>query len=505
MGEHKISWKQISLVFGPLLFFVCLIIPTPYQMVEAAYIVSAPYSWAPKYALGVLLWVAVWWIGECAPLGLSALLPAILFGISGILDWKSALTCFADPLIWIFMAGFTFAKAFKVWSLDKRIALRLATIHRTKNPILMGFFIACLPAFLLSVSGSITASASIVYALVLAFLVALGFNRGSQYGETTLLALAQASTAGAMLFLTSTPPNLIAKRVIMDTTGVNLTFFDWFIVGTPHALIGLFLVWIVSYFILKPEVKTLPFGYDELKRQYKSLGPMKKGEKIILVLLAITMALWIFPGMLDIVASVNPALKPISDRVSKLIPEAAPAVLVIFLFPLLRAGGRPLLTWREIMVEGMNWDALFLLGGGLALGAGLGRSGFAMWIGLLFKQFIGGGYWSICALSALMGFLMTYPATNTGSAAVSCPMVATIAISAGLNPIPPVIITALACSISSALPSTTPPMAIVYGSGYVRVRSMFKLGMICDILRLILLIMIGPILGYFLLSIKGIA
>jgi sodium-dependent dicarboxylate transporter 2/3/5 len=121
-------------------------------------------------------------------------------------------------------------------------------------------------------TGSMTAATSIVYGFVIAFLLRQGFKQGSAYGSATMLALGQAATAGSLLFLTSTTTNLIGKKTVLEATGVNITFVDWFYIGTIHAVIGLVLTWIIVYRVIKPEVKTLPFDASTLKKELSDLG-----------------------------------------------------------------------------------------------------------------------------------------------------------------------------------------------------------------------------------------
>jgi sodium-dependent dicarboxylate transporter 2/3/5 len=115
---------------------------------------------SPQIALGVMLWMVVWWVTECVPLGFTSLLAPFIFIISGILPVNEALTKFADPIIWIFISGFILAAAFQKCGLDERIAYRLATFYKGNNPKIATFFIASLPVFILSITGSITASAT---------------------------------------------------------------------------------------------------------------------------------------------------------------------------------------------------------------------------------------------------------------------------------------------------------------------------------------------------------
>ncbi len=501
----RASGKALGLALGPLLLVALLLSPPLPGAPEAAQRARLPSYIYVHFSLGVLLWTATWWVSECVPLGLAGLVPVIAFSVAGILAWREALVSFMDPTIWIFMGGFTIAQAFKVWGLDRRIAVKVGSLYRGGRPELLAFFAAALPTFILTISGSITAATSIVFPIVLALLRSMGFKPGSRYAEATMLALGQAATAGAMLFLVSTPPNLIAKKVIEDAVpGFNLTFIDWLVVGTPHALIGLVVTWAVVFALVKPEVADISEARKQLLQEAESLPPMSRGEKMVLAVFATTLALWIAPGLAAILAAENPQLEPLATAMRALLPEAAPAVLAILLLGLLRASGRPLLTWKEIE-EGIDWNVVFLFGGGIALSAGLQKGGFADWVSQVASAALGARptEWQVVAVSALMGFAITYPASNTAAALISAPIAATVAKALGYNPVPSVIAAALACSISSALPSTTPPMAMVYGSGMVSMKNMFKVGMVADTLRLVLLILLTPHLANILLALKG--
>src|SRR4030042_2314991 len=136
----RFSTKTVTFVLGPLLLIICLLIPNSEPMLEAARLSGAAFPEGPKIGLGVLLWTATWWIGEATPLGLAAFIPTIIFCLSGLVPWKDALASFADPLVWVFIGGFLFAHAFKVWKLDERVALTLTRLSKTSNPQIAGFF-----------------------------------------------------------------------------------------------------------------------------------------------------------------------------------------------------------------------------------------------------------------------------------------------------------------------------------------------------------------------------
>ncbi|OGS42740.1 MAG: hypothetical protein A3K67_04995 [Euryarchaeota archaeon RBG_16_62_10] len=492
--------QRIGLVLGPLLFLLIVLIPEPQSMIDAATDKSAETgadlpAKAPQIALATLFWVLVWWVTECVPLGIAALLPPLIFSVSRILGWRSSLSAFTDPIIWIFMAGFVLAASFRKWDLDRRVAVRLGSLYKGTNPVIAAFFVASLPVFILTLTGSITASTSVVFPFLIAYLSMAGVKAGGRYSEACMLALAQAATAGAMLLLISTPPNLIGKSTVEEFTAADVTFLDWLLIGTPHALIGLLVTWVVVFRVIRPEEKKVSVDPEKLRAIEKQLGRMSKGELTVLGLLVLAITLWIFPSAVKIAAGYEPGLEAFSNDLSVMMPEAMPAVLVILLAGLLRVRGEPLLKWEEI-ARGIDWNIVFLFGGGIALGMGLEMSGFAGWLADEVAGMLGANpsAWMIFAASCVLGFVLTYAASNTAAALISCPIAATLALGAGISPVPPIIGAALACSISSAIPSTTPPMAIVYSSGYVKIWTMFKVGIISDLIRLAALVTIGPVL-----------
>jgi sodium-dependent dicarboxylate transporter 2/3/5 len=257
-------------------------------------------------------------------------------------------------------------------------------------------------------------------------------------------------------------------------------------------------------------MKSLPATRSQFKERLKNMGKMQREEMVVLGILLAARFLWTAPSLLRssgaaaTFTSGNTTATTVPDLVKAFAnntTEAVPALMIIVAVALVRTGRNrpPLLKWEE-MTKAVDWNIVLLFGGGLALGMGMEASGLADWIGLQISSLIVGGTatttssisWIVFAVSAIMGFAISYTASNTASAVITCPIAATIAIGAGVNPIPPIIAAGLACSISTAIPSTTPPMAIVYSSRVVRISSMLKTGIASDFVRLALLLLLGP-------------
>jgi sodium-dependent dicarboxylate transporter 2/3/5 len=249
----------------------------------------------------------------------------------------------------------------------------------------------------------------------------------------------------------------------------------------------------VTFRIVRPEMSELKVDREKLASTRRSLGKPSRGEWAVALLLAAAVALWSLPSVARALADADPSLVPLADALVAHVPEAMPAVLVILLVGLVRVRGEPLLRWPEV-ARGIDWNIVFLLGGGIALGLGLERSGFARWLGDAVVPLLGASPSPslLFAACALLGFGLSYAASNTAAALVACPIAATLALGAGLNPVPPILAAGIAASISSALPATTPPMAIVASSGLVRTWDMFRVGVVSDLVRVAALIALGP-------------
>jgi len=290
--------------------------------------------------------------------------------------------------------------------------------------------------------------------------------------------------------LISTPPNLIGKAVVEQFTEYTVSFFDWFIFGTPQAIFGLITSWAIIIFLYRKFLVAV-----EAPKAYIIGKPMSSAEKTVFIVFLLAIILWTTPGFLSIAASItkSPFLVDLASTMKKYVPEYAPAILVLILLPLIKHEGKHVLPFNE-MLRKINWNTIFLFGGGLLLGKGILASGLAAWITLIVEKQAGAeaSAWLLTAITATLAFGLTQVASNTATANIFCPIAATIALGANINPVISVLTTAMACSIACTLPASTPPMAIVYSTKAIRVKSMLKVGIIAGSIRLIFLLLIGP-------------
>mgnify|MGYP003872580499 CR=1 FL=1 len=476
-------------MLAPLVFLILILVPPLPGMYEASISVKA-HPKAAQITLGLLFWVVLWWVCETVPLGLTGLLPALILPMLGVLKWKEALPTYLSPIIWIFMGAFALANAFRASGLDKRVVAFLSSLYRGKSFALSVLTTVCLPTFFLSMIGSITGAASIMLPITLAYLSAIR-GKSKEVDEMTLLLMANAATAGALLFLISTPPNLIGKAVVEEFTGYSVSFFDWFIFGTPQAIFGLITSWLIIIFLYR---KYLP---SEPPKGYTIEKSMSFTEKSVLSVFLLAIALWTLPGFLSVIASAtnSTTLATTASLIKKYVPEYAPAILILILLPLIRQEGKPVLPFDE-MLKKIDWNTIFLFGGGLLLGKGIVSSGLSEWIASVVRAYVGSevSAWLLTSIVATIAFGLTQVASNTATANIFCPIAATIALGAKINPIIPILTTAMACSIACTLPASTPPMAIVYSTRKIRVKSMLKVGVLAGSIRLIFLLLTAPYL-----------
>ena len=476
------------LILGPLVFTLMVLLPPIPGLCEASISVNA-YPKAAQITLGLLLWVICWWIFEVVPLGLTGLLPALILPMFGILEWRYALPTYLSPIIWIFMGAFALANAFRVSGLDRRIVSFLSGLYRGESFPISVFTTICLPTFFLSMIGSITGAASIMLPITLAYLSAI-HGRSREVEEMTLLLMANAATAGALLFLISTPPNLIGKAVVEEFTGRTISFFDWFIFGTPQALFGLITSWLILILLYRRYLNVKPPRSSVIRE------PMGFAEKSVLAVFILAITLWSTPGLLSITASVTgiPFLTFLASIFKRYIPEYAPAIIILILLPLIRYRGKHILPFNQ-MVKGIDWNTIFLFGGGLLLGKGIVSSGLAEWISSTVRVYCSeASTLTITLVTATLAFCLTQVASNTATANIFCPIAATVALGVNVNPVIPILTTAMACSIACTLPASTPPMAIAYSTGVIRVKSMLKVGIIAGTVRLVFLVLTAPYL-----------
>ncbi len=430
--------------------------------------------------------MAVFWIAEAMPIPATALLPLALFPLLGLGNIRDSSAPYANPIIYLFLAGFLIALAMERWNLHRRIAINLISFIGVKpKRIIAGFLIAS--AFL-SMWVSNTATALMMLPIALSVIRLIPESERSQsamraFSTALLLAVAYGCTTGGMATLIGTPPNALLAAYMESTYQVTIGFGQWMLIGVPVALVGLVAVYVVLTRVsFKLEYADVP-GLAALLRQEKSqLGAFSRGERAVALVFVLTALAWIFQPF---VARLIPL---ISDTTIGMI-----GAIALFLIPVDLRRGEFVMNWES--AKGLPWDVILLFGGGLSLAAAIERHGLARYMGQVFSGLEGVPFLAMMAMICFGILLLTELTSNTATAATFLPVVAAIALSLGQNPLYLAIPTALAANCSYMMPVGTPPNAIVFGSGLITLPEMVRAGWWLNVILLLIILGLVMLLG----------
>ncbi len=464
--RFTLNKKTIGLFLGPLVFLLIMFGFQPENMSEAAHAVLASTAW-----------IAIWWITEALPMAVTALLPIVLFPLTGGSDIKAAVSGYSHPFIFLFIGGFILAIALEKWWLHKRIALVIINwVGTSKRMIILGFMLAT--AFL-SMWISNTATAVMMLPIGMAIIEKLRSDtegkEENRFGTVLMLGIAYSASIGGIATLIGTPPNLILVGIIQETYNVDLSFFDWFKLALPFAMVMLFICWFyLTRFSFDIGTPSIPGGREEIRKQLKGLGKMSFEEKSVAVVFTLTALAWISRSYL---------LEPILPAIDDTIIAIASAVL-LFLLPASQKGEN-LLQWDD--AKKIPWGILLLFGGGISLAVAFDKSGLAEWIGNQFTLFEGMYLLIIIlCLVAAVNFL-TEITSNTATTAVILPLLAPLAVAVDTHPFLLMSAAAIAASCAFMLPVATPPNALVFGSGQIKMEEMMRAGFLLNLISILLI------------------
>jgi sodium-dependent dicarboxylate transporter 2/3/5 len=465
-GRGPISVALVGRVLGPLLFLLVTLAP------------AASLAGPARQTAAVLLWMAVWWMTEAAPLAITALLPLVLFPVLGVRGVHQVAPNYANQMIFLFLGGFVLALAVERSGLHRRLALAiLAAVGDSPRRLVWGFLLATAA---LSMWLSNTATALML--LPIAASVASRIGGGEKAPPRLMLAVAYGASIGGIGTLVGTPPNLVlagmAPNLVPDLE--PLSFGGWMLFGVPFVLLFLPVVGLLLG-------RGLPGRAAEesgVRAERAALGPLGRAERRVAVLFAVTAVAWVtrtgldfgavgIPGWGDVLAHWG----AISDPA--LITDAVPAIAAAVLATLLPAdeiGGRRMLSWDEIQ-HGVPWGVLLLFGGGFAIADGVSVSGLDQWLAASLRGLAALPLPLVIFCICLITTSATELTSNTATATLLMPVMAALAAVLGVHPYLLMVPATLSASCAFMLPVATPPNAIVIGSGRVSARDLFREGL----------------------------
>jgi sodium-dependent dicarboxylate transporter 2/3/5 len=459
---------QIGRVLGPILFFIIQFYWTPDGLSEQG-----------VAAFAVASWVGIWWVTEAVPIAVTAILPVVLFPLSGALDIADTTTAYGHKYVFLYLGGFFLAIAIEKVNLHRRIALTVISLIGTRmRMIVLGFMVAT--AFL---SMWISNTATSVMMLPIGLAIVAQFrdhpdtpeNEHEEFGKMLMLAIAYSASLGGMATLIGTPPNLVLAGIVKELYEVEINFLDWMLFAFPLSVLLLFICWVyLTRYAVKLEAAHFTGGVEEIKRQRKLLGIMSSNEKRVLIVFVLTAFAWMTRSFLF-----SPIIPAIDDTLIALI-----AGILLFVIPSSEEKGG-VLEWDD--AKKIPWGILLLFGGGLAIAQGFKDTGLAKWLAEQLTQL---DFLPLLVMTlvlvAVINFL-TEVNSNLATTAMILPVLAPLAAAMGVHPYIFMVSATLAASCAFMLPVATPPNAVVFGSGYINMSSMMRVGFGLNLISILLI------------------
>lgn len=461
--------SRAGFIAGPLLAVIVYLFFRPE---------SLPFTGTVVAALGV--WMAIWWATEATHVAVTALLPMLFFPAFGVTGMAETTASYAHPIIYLFLGGFVIAIAIQKSGLHHRFALQIFKFAGVDGKaIIAGFMIA---AALISmwISNTSTTLMMLPMAMSVSYILRETLDESDEvlgrFEKALFLGLAYGATMGGVSTLVGTPPNAFLSGFMESNYGVEIDFARWMIVGIPISLVMLPLTWfLLTRFLYPVDLKASPSTKAHLDSQRADLGSMSKAEFRVAVLFLFLIFGWVLrkPFM---------AVTGISGLTDTSI--AMGAAVLAFLVPSGR-NGEALMVWED--TKQLPWGILILFGGGLALASAMTNSGLTEWMGRLLAPL---GTINIALLilgACLLVIFLTELTSNLATTATFLPIMASLAVETGHDPMLFVVPVTLAASFAFMLPVATPPNAIIFSSGRVSIPEMMRAGMIINLVSVVVL------------------
>ncbi|WBU63529.1 SLC13 family permease [Paracoccus aerodenitrificans] len=460
----------------------------PVLAVLAIWLLPDSLGFTGRAAAGCALWMAIWWMTEAAPIPVTSLLPLVLFPLLGIGSFAESAAPYANPVVFLVMGGVILGLATERSNLHRRVALTTVQAVGTRpDRMVLGIMLAS--AFI-SAWISNTATAVIMVPIGVSIIKLVrnveGAGADENFSAAMLLGIAYGVTIGSVATLVGQPPTALMKAYLLEQDIYEMGFGQWMLIGVPFAIIMLVVTWLVlTKLVFRSSMRELPGGQELIHSEYRALGPMSAPEKRVSAIFLAAIFFWVVVPLIarnQAVASAMPWLKGISDS-----QVAMAAAIACFLVPSgeKTAKGRPLalLPWEA--ARDIPWGLLILFGGGLSLSGAFTSTGLSAWIG---NQVAGladlPDFW-ILAAAAAVGLILTELTSNTATAAAFFPIMGSVAIGVGIDPLVMTVVMTFAVCSAFMLPVATPSNAVAFGSGEVSIRQMSRAGVVLNIVALL--------------------
>ncbi len=448
---------QAGLLAGPAVALLMLA-AGPLPGLEAA-------AWATA---ALTAWMAIWWVSEAVPLPVTALLPLPLLPMVGVADIGAAAAPYASPLVFLFLGGFLLAAAVQQWSLHRRLALALVALADARPHRLVGC--AMLGAAFLSMWISNTATAAMMLPIALSIMAVADRGGGDEraargFRLAMLLSIAFGCNIGGMGTLIGTPPNAMLAGLLQEQ-GIRVGFVEWMAAAMPVVIVLLVVCWWVLVRLVFPVGReAVPGVAAHVARERAGLGRLSTAQWRLVAVLTVTVAAWLFRSLLE---WLWPGLA-ISDTAIAIV-----GAMALFVVPAAGHRGPALLQWSA--TRELPWGVLILVGGGLSLGTAIQDSGLAQAVAAQIHATAGLPTWAVLLSLAVATMGLSHVTSNTATAAIVLPLAFATAGSFDTALVMLGATVAMSASCAFMLPVATPPNAIVFASGHLRVIDMVRAG-----------------------------
>lgn len=458
---------------GLAAFLIMMVVPAPAGMPVEAWRTTA-----------LVVLMATWWMTQALPLTATALVPFVAFPLFGIMGAAEAAAAYYSPILFLVLGGAIIALAIERTGLHRRLALAIVSRGGTTPGAMLFAFMTA--TAILSMIVSNTATTLIMIPIAVAVLRAAGVKEleTDGFAGALIMGIAFAASIGGLGTLVGSPTNAIAVGIIQRITDVRITFVDWAVYGLPLVALAVPICWIILMRV--QHVARGQFDAAAATAGIGSTGTWSTAEKRLVPLIAAVVAAWV----------ALPLIEPLAPE-DALTDGTIAIVGALFLFVVPDGSGRALLNWDE--ANRAPWGVIMMFGGGLALAAGIGESGLATWLGTALEP-LGGVHPLVIALVVVaLVVLITEFASNVATASGMIPVVGSLVLATGIDPMLLALPAAMAASWGFMLPSGTGPNAIAWATGHIALPRMIKAGLMLDIAGVPLMVgtvwMVASLLG----------
>ena len=474
---QSIDLKTIGFWLGIVSFLLVLYLPNPEGLSSEGRVTAA-----------VFLLMGIWWAFEAIPLQVTALMPLILFPLLSVEEIAVISREYMNKVQFLFAGGFIIALAIQKWNLHKRVALNILKFSGLNSRGIVASFMVASAVLSMWVMNTSTAIMLLPVGISVIKVISdtvndISDNQKFNFQLCLLLGIAYAASVGGIATPIGTSPNGVLIQFASNNYDYDIGFANWISIGLPITL-GLGpLIWIFLTRIIFPvNFSATQESKEKLNLMLKELGPMSNEEKKVIVVFLITAFFWIFRQLIDNL----PGLSLLDDSVIAI----TGAVSLFFINE--SNNKNKLLIWDDVQ-SGFPWGLIFLFGGGMALAYVVNDSGLALWLASLIPSET--YFWIILLTVIVMVILLTELTSNLTTTITFLPVVASVGLNMGIDPLLLILPLTISASCAFMLPVATPPNSIVYASNLIPIQKMVRAGIFINVSSILYVF----IISYFLI------